>query len=146
MLENLSEEGRAAMREIFMEMREVGGDLQRKSQSLREQLMKLVLSGDVDEKAIRSTVRELSDIEADATVLRAKAVARMKDAGIPEEAIRAIAMRMGGRPPEGRGRGMEGREGFGDRGRGRDFGRGEREEDRKPSSEGRREGRPEFDL
>lgn len=144
MFEKLGPEAQKAMREMFMEMRESGGDLQRRNMKLRQELQGLVMSGKVDEDAIRAKVKEVSEIEVEMTILRARAIAKLKESGVSEETLRMIAGRMGGGPPGGRGGpGMEGR----GRERG-ESGQRPREGGRRPApEEGDQKGRrPEFDF
>jgi Spy/CpxP family protein refolding chaperone len=150
-MRNLSEEARQAMREAFMEIRKSGGqELQEKSARMRRELGGLITSGKVDEKAIRSRVMAIAEIDADVMVMRAKMFAKMKEAGVSDEMLKMMAARMGGgvRPAGGEGaRGSMGsRGGFGDRGGREGFsgrGRPEREGGR-PDADGKKR-RPEFE-
>jgi len=107
-MENLSEEGRRALMEAYKQMRSSGQELQQKVMRLRKELGQMLVSGEVDEKAIRNKVMAIAEVEADITVMRARMFARMKEAGVPEETLKMMALRMGGGQPGMRGPGGEG--------------------------------------
>ena len=150
-MQNMSEEGRRAMMEAFQEIRSSGQELQQQSMRLKKELGQMLVSGEVDEKAIRNKVMAIAELDADMMVMRAKMFAKMKDAGVPEETLKMMAARFGGSQPGGMrgGQGGEGmrRGGLGGReGSGRDGGFGGRRPERAAPAEGdAKKRRPEFE-
>lgn len=149
-MQDMSQEQQQAMREVFMEMREKGQGTMQKIQRHRQELQELVGARTINEKAIRDKVMAIAELEADATIMRAKAFAKLRDAGVDESVLKMLTARMGGGQGMQRGgQGMQrgggdrfqrggGRGGFGDRPQGRP--REGSKEDAKSKSR-----RPEFD-
>jgi len=148
-MQNMNEEQRTAMREMFMEMRDSGQGLMQKTQRHRTELQELMSARIINEKAIRAKVMAIAELEADSMIMRAKAFSKLRDAGVDENLLKMMMSRMGGgqsgqRSGMSRGGGSARFQRGGDRG-----GFGDRPE-RRPR-EGSKEGadskqrRPEFD-
>jgi len=152
--QNLSEEAREAMREVFSAMRENGGNSMRKMGEVQRELSELITSGKVDEKAIRAKVLAKAELEAEVTISRARAFAKLKEKGVSDEVLKQISgvlsggFRGGpGGPGAREGGGNRPGDGDGFRGRGQE---GEREKSRSrtPAKDGagkEKPRRPEFD-
>lgn len=148
-MQEMNEEQRAAMREMFMEMRESGQGLMQKIQRHRAELQELMSARTINEKAIRDKVMAVAKLEADSMIMRAKAFAKLRDAGVDEKVLKMMMSRSGGsqggqRGGMSRGGGSDRFQRGGDRG-----GFGDRPE--RGPREGSKEGadskkrRPEFD-
>lgn len=133
MIENLPEAAREAMREMFGNSRE----LAEQAREAREALGKVMFAEKLDEQVIREKFLALAKIEADLAVVRARAFAKLKDSGMPEEALnrmrQGFLMGQGGPGAAGFRGGPGGPEGLGGR---------PREGGDQPGFRGRPEGRP----
>ena len=76
----LTDEQRASLREAMEGQREPMRDLEQKIRAVRKELMQAGLAGKFDEEAIRQQAMEAGRLEAELTVLRAKAFSKMKPA------------------------------------------------------------------
>lgn len=106
----LDEDQRASMRELLMGQREKMRELEEKLRKARLEVMDTALGEKFDESAVRKKALEQAKIEAEISVLRAKALSQVKPPLTPEQVERLKnppapqfgAPREGMRRPQGR--------------------------------------------
>jgi Spy/CpxP family protein refolding chaperone len=76
----LTEEQRASLRSTMDAQREKARDLEEKLRAARRELLKASVLDPFDEDAVRSKALEVGKLDAEMTVLRARALAQMKPA------------------------------------------------------------------
>jgi Spy/CpxP family protein refolding chaperone len=81
----LTEEQRASLRSAMEAQREKARDLEEKLRDARRELLKASVLDPFDEDSVRSKALEVGKLDAEMTVLRAKAFAKMKPALSPEQ-------------------------------------------------------------
>jgi len=74
----LTEEQRASLREAMESQREKTRDLRQKLRDVRKALFEAGLTSAFDEEAVRSKAMEVAKLDAEMTVLRAKALSQIK--------------------------------------------------------------------
>jgi Spy/CpxP family protein refolding chaperone len=101
----LDEEQRAEFREAMDGQRDKLRELDEKNMKLRRQLDEAMLAKELDEKEVRRLSLALAEIEADRTVLRARAFAKVRPSLTDEQLERLKNLRAemgpGMRPGEG---------------------------------------------
>jgi len=85
----LTEDQRESMRAIMASQREIMRELQDKMRSARQELLKASLSDKFDEDLVRTKALAVAKLEADLTVLRAKAMSQVQPP-LSEEQIAQI--------------------------------------------------------
>jgi Spy/CpxP family protein refolding chaperone len=85
----LTEEQRESMRDIMKSQRERMQGIQEKIRAARKELMKASLAESFDEEAVRAKALVVAKLEADLTVLRAKAISQVQPP-LSEEQIERI--------------------------------------------------------
>lgn len=104
----LNEEQRMSMRGVLQEQREKMRDLEEKLRKARQETMETALEGKFNESAVRKKAMEQAKIEAEMSVLRAKALSEVKPPLTPEQIERLKnppVPQFGGQragPPQGR--------------------------------------------
>jgi Spy/CpxP family protein refolding chaperone len=99
----LTEEQRASMREAMAADREKIRDLEQKIRESRKELFELGLREKFDEAAVREKAHETAKLDADVTVLRVKAISKIRpplSAEQIEKIKTAAGPEMGDRQPE----------------------------------------------
>jgi Spy/CpxP family protein refolding chaperone len=81
----LTEEQRMSMRDVMQDQREKTRDLEEKLRKARQATMETALTGKFNESAVRKKALEQAKIEAELSVLRAKALASVKPPLTPEQ-------------------------------------------------------------
>jgi Spy/CpxP family protein refolding chaperone len=81
----LTEEQRASMREILSSQRDEMRELQEKIRDTRKALMKISFAEEFDEAAIRAKAMEVAKLEAEVTVLRARAMSKVQPPLSPKQ-------------------------------------------------------------
>lgn len=74
----LTEDQRESMRSIMASQREAMRDIQNKMRDARKELLKASLADTFDEEAVRAKAMAVAKLEADLTVLRAKALSQVQ--------------------------------------------------------------------
>lgn len=98
----LTDEQRESLRAALEGQREQLRELEGKIREARRDLMKASLTGKFDEDAVRAQALAAAKLEAELTVLRAKAFAQMKPALSPEQLEQLKARPPFGDNPQGR--------------------------------------------
>lgn len=81
----LNDEQREEFRNAMQGNREKMRAIEEKSARLRREIEEAVMAETLDEKAIRDRTRELSDLEAERILLRARAIAKIRPSLTPEQ-------------------------------------------------------------
>lgn len=85
----LTEDQRESMRSIMASQRQAMGDIQEKMRDARKELLKASLADKFDEEVVRTKALVVAKLEAEITVLRAKALSQVQPS-LSEEQVEQI--------------------------------------------------------
>jgi Spy/CpxP family protein refolding chaperone len=94
----LTDEQRASMEQVLQGQREKLRELEMKTRETRRQLFEAALTGKFDEETVRKQASTLAGLEAEMTVVRAKALSQIQPPLSPEQIERIKNAPMGGAP------------------------------------------------
>ncbi len=92
----LTEEQQQAVRDVMQQMREDMGDFGERMMTARRELNDAMFAGKIDEKLIRDRYMTVAKLEADATVMRARAFGKLRERVGPDVSERLKMMFAGG--------------------------------------------------
>ncbi|MBI3876772.1 MAG: periplasmic heavy metal sensor [Verrucomicrobia bacterium] len=92
----LTEEQQQAVRDVMQQMREDMRDFGDRMMTARRELNDVMFAGKIDEKLIRDRYMTVAKLEADATVMRARAFGKLRERVGPEVSERLKMMFAGG--------------------------------------------------
>jgi Spy/CpxP family protein refolding chaperone len=85
LLEVLTDEQRASLRQALQEQRAKAGDLDQRLRTARQEVFAASVAEKFDEDAVRQKAEALAKLEAELTVLRARAFSQMRPRLTPEQ-------------------------------------------------------------